>query len=88
MDIAAFSITKKVTTWLLIIILVGGGLGAYEEIGKLEDPAFTIKQAKVITNYPGATPRQVEEEVTYHIEDAMQQLEQLKRLKKTISREG
>lgn len=88
MNIAEFAITKKVTTWLLVAILVFGGLSAYQKMGKLEDPAFTIKQAKVITNYPGATPEQVEEEVTYHIEEAMQQLGQLKRLKKTISREG
>ena len=88
MNIAEFSITRKVTTWLLVIIFMGGGYSAYQSMGKLEDPAFTIKQAKIITNYPGATPRQVEEEVTYHIEDAMQQLEQLKRLRKTISREG
>ena len=88
MNIAEFAITKKVTTWLLVVILVFGGLSAYQKMGKLEDPAFTIKQAKVVTNYPGATPEQVEEEVTYHIEEAMQQLGQLKLLKKTISREG
>ena len=88
MNVAEFAITKKVTTWLLVVILVGGGVSAYQEMGKLEDPPFTIKQAKVVTNYPGATPQQVEEEVTYHIEEAMQQLGQLKRLKKTISREG
>jgi multidrug efflux pump subunit AcrB len=88
MNIAEFAITKRVTTWLLVLILVFGGLSAYQQMGKLEDPNFTIKQAKIITNYPGATPQQVEEEVTYHVEEAMQQLGQLKRLKKTISREG
>jgi multidrug efflux pump subunit AcrB len=88
MDIAEFAITKKVTTWLLVAILVFGGLSAYQEMGKLEDPNFTIKQAKIVTDYPGATPEQVDREVTYHIEEAMQQLGQLKRLKKTISREG
>ena len=74
MNIAEFAITKKVTTWLLVLIMVFGGLSAYRQMGKLEDPNFTIKQAKVVTNYPGATPRQVEEEVTYHVEEAMQQL--------------
>ncbi|MEH6651027.1 MAG: efflux RND transporter permease subunit [Motiliproteus sp.] len=88
MNIAEFSIKSKVTTWLVVIILIGGGLTAYEKIGKLEDPAFTIKEAKVITYYPGANPAQVNDEVTYHIEDAIQQLEQLKRIKMSVSREG
>ena len=40
----------------MVIILVGGGMQAYQQMGKLEDPAFTIKEAKVFTPYPGATP--------------------------------
>ncbi len=88
MGIAEFSMRNRVTTWLLIVVLVGGGFLGYEEMGKLEDPNFTIKQAKIVTLYPGATPMEVQNEVTYHVENAMQQLEQLKRLNKTISREG
>ena len=80
MNIAEFSIKSKVITWLVVIILVGGGLSAYEEMGKLEDPEFTIKEAKVFTLYPGANPQQVNSEVTYHVEDAVQQLEEIKRL--------
>ncbi|NRB41861.1 MAG: efflux RND transporter permease subunit [Pseudomonadales bacterium] len=88
MNIAEYAVKNVVSTWLLVIIFLGGGLLAYEKMGKLEDPDFTIKEAKIITLYPGATPQQVQEEVTYHIEDAMQQLGQLKRLKMTISSEG
>ncbi|MEH6471885.1 MAG: efflux RND transporter permease subunit [Halopseudomonas sp.] len=88
MNIAEFSIKSKVITWLVVIILVGGGLSAYESIGKLEDPEFTIKEAKVITLYPGANAEQVNAEVTYHVEDAVQQMEQLKRIKMSVSREG
>ena len=43
-------------------------------IGRLEDPAFTIKTAVVITHYPGASAQQVEEEVTLPLENALQQL--------------
>lgn len=88
MNIAQYSIVNKVVTWLVVIILVGGGITAYDKIGKLEDPAFTIKEAKVITLYPGATADEVESEVTFHVEDALQQLEQLKRLKMTVNRPG
>jgi len=87
-NIGQYSVKNKVVTWLVAIVLVGGGLQAYQSIGKLEDPAFTIKEAKVFTPYPGASPTQVRTEVTYHIEDAIQQMEQLKELKMSISREG
>ncbi|MEH6453113.1 MAG: efflux RND transporter permease subunit, partial [Psychromonas sp.] len=88
MNIAQYSIANKVVTWLVVIILIGGGITAYDKIGKLEDPAFTIKEAKVITLYPGATADEVEAEVTFHVEDALQQMEQLKRLKMTVNRPG
>ena len=87
MNIAEYSVTKKVTTWLLIILFVAGGFTALQEISRLEDPEFTIKQAKVYTAYPGATPQEVEREVTYHIENAVQQLQQLKRVE-SISQQG
>jgi len=87
-NIGQYSVKNKVVTWLVVIILVGGGLQAYQGIGKLEDPAFTIKEAKVFTPYPGASPGEVRTEVTYHIEDAIQQMEQVKELKMSISREG
>ena len=88
MNIGEYSVRTPVTSWLLVIILVGGGLWAFQEMGKLEDPAFTIKQAKIITLYPGATAQQVQDEVTYHIEDAIQKLGQVKRIKMTVSRPG
>ncbi len=87
MNIAEYSVTKKVTTWLLIILFLGGGITALQDISRLEDPEFTIKEAKVYTLYPGATPQEVEREVTYHIEDAVQQLQQLKRVE-SISQNG
>ena len=87
MNIAEYSVTKPVTTWLLVILFLAGGLSAYQEISRLEDPEFTIKEAKVYTYYPGATPIEVEKEVTYHLENAVQQLPQLDRVE-SISSEG
>ncbi len=88
MNIGEFSVKNKVVSWLLVIILVGGGIYGFEQMGKLEDPAFTIKKAKVITYYPGATAQQVQDEITYHIEDAIQRMAQIKRIKMSISRPG
>jgi multidrug efflux pump subunit AcrB len=88
MNIGEYSVKTPVISWLLVVILVGGGLWGFERMGKLEDPAFTIKLAKIITLYPGATAQQVQDEVTYHIEDAIQRMEQVKHIKMTVSRPG
>jgi len=73
-NIAAYFIKRKVTSWMLVLILLVGGVIAFTGLGQLEDPEFTIKDALVITYYPGASPEQVEEEVTYPVEIALQNL--------------
>jgi multidrug efflux pump subunit AcrB len=88
MNIGEYSIHSKVVSWLLVVIMVGGGLAAFEEMGKLEDPAFMIKSAKILTRYPGATAQEVQDEVTYQLEDAIQKLEQVKWIKMSVSRPG
>ena len=88
MNIGSYSVENKVVSWLLVITFVAGGMWGFERMGKLEDPNFTIKQAKIITLYPGATAQEVQDEVTYHIEEALQLMGQLKRIKMSISRPG
>lgn len=88
MNIGAFSVENKVISWLIVIVMVAGGAVGFQQMGKLEDPNFTIKQAKIITLYPGATAQEVQDEVTYHLEEALQLMGQLKRIKMSISRPG
>jgi len=88
MNIGEYSIENKVISWLLVVIMVGGGIIAFDRMGKLEDPAFTIKSAKILTPYPGATAQEVQNELTYHLEDAIQKLPQVKRIKMSVSRPG
>ena len=88
MNIGEYSVRNPVISWLLVVIMVGGGLIAYESIGKLEDPPFTIKSAKILTPYPGATAQEVQDELTYHLEDAIQRMPQIKRIKMSVSRPG
>ncbi len=88
MNIGEYSVERPVISWLIVIILVFGGIWAFDNMGKLEDPAFTIKLAKIITLYPGASAQQVQDEVTYHIEDALQRMGQVKHIKMSISRPG
>jgi multidrug efflux pump subunit AcrB len=58
-------------------LAVLGGIVSYLNIGRLEDPEFTIKQALIVTPYPGASAEEVAQEVTNPIESAVQQLGQL-----------
>lgn len=85
MDIARYSLDKPVNIWLLVFIMLLGGLIAMSNIGRLEDPAFTIKQVKVITAFPGAGAQKVEREVTEPLEIAIQQMPQLYELKSISS---
>lgn len=74
MGIANYFVKNRTTSWIVTLILLIGGLVAFKGLGRFEDPQFTIKQALIITQYPGASPTQVEEEVTFPLENAIQQL--------------
>ena len=87
MNIASYFVNNRTSSWMVTLILLLGGLIAFLNLGRLEDPQFTIKQAMVITVYPGASPTQVEEEVTYPIENAIQQLPYVDNIK-SISTAG
>jgi multidrug efflux pump subunit AcrB len=87
MNLAEYSIKKKTVTLVITVLLVLGGLISFTNIGMLEDPEFTVKDAVVITAYPGASPQEVEEEVTDKVEIAIQQLGQLDEIK-SISKAG
>jgi multidrug efflux pump subunit AcrB len=86
MNIAEFSIQKNVITWTLTAVLLVVGYYAYLGLPRLEDPEFAIKEAVVVTPYPGASAREVEKEVSEKIEKAAQNLGQLKRVESYSSR--
>ena len=75
MNIAEYAINHRIISWLFVgLLLLGGGI-CFFGLGQLEFPEFTVKEAMVITQYPGASPQQVEEEVTLPLEQAIQELE-------------
>jgi multidrug efflux pump subunit AcrB len=85
-NIAELSIRKSVITWVMTALLVVLGAKAFFSLAWLEDPEFTIKDAVVLTPYPGASAAEVEVEVTNVIEKAAQQLGQLKFVESRSSR--
>ena len=87
MKLVEFIITKRTIVVFATLLLVVGGLWSYFHLGELEDPEFVIKKAVVVTLYPGASPTEVEEQVTDVIEKAAQQLEGLDYVR-SLSRAG
>jgi multidrug efflux pump subunit AcrB len=87
MNIAEISIKYRLVTLVLTVVLCVAGWKAFDGMGRLEDPEFTIKDAQVVTHYPGGSARQVSEEVSEEIETAIQQMGQLKHIVST-SQEG
>ena len=87
MKLVEFIVKQRVVVVFATLLLVVGGLRAYFQLGKLEDPEFAIKTALVVTRYPGASPVEVEEQVTDVIERAVQQLDALD-VVRSISRAG
>ncbi len=87
MSLTAVAIEKKAVTYFGLLILVAAGTMSYFELGQLEDPEFSIKTAVITTLYPGASPEEVELEVTDRIEKAIQELPAVKNIY-SISRAG
>jgi multidrug efflux pump subunit AcrB len=85
-NVGEFSVRKNRVIYTSMLFVLLGGIVAYHRIGRLEDPEFTIKEALIITPYPGASPEEVAKEVTNPIEIACQQLGQLKRVESESTR--
>jgi len=64
---------RNLINFLVFCLLVGGML-AYDSMSKLEDPEIKVRQAMVVTTYPGASAHQVELEVTDPLEKAIREM--------------
>jgi multidrug efflux pump subunit AcrB len=86
MNPGVFSVKNDRVVFVAMALVLAGGVVAYRELGRLEDPEFTIKEALIVTPYPGASAEEVALEVTNPIETACQQLGQLKGVESESSR--
>lgn len=87
LNLAELSIRNPLLCVIAIVLFVVGGFQAYDAMPRFEDPEFTIRIAKVFTPYPGASPREVMDEVTEPIETALQQLAEVKEIT-SVSKSG
>ncbi|RJG47541.1 efflux RND transporter permease subunit [Motilimonas pumila] len=77
MNIAHYTLAKRTSVWVLIALTLIGGYISYLKLARFEDPEFVIRQAVIVTPYPGATAEEVANEVTDIIEGAVQGLQEL-----------
>ncbi|MDH3886489.1 MAG: efflux RND transporter permease subunit, partial [Desulfobacterales bacterium] len=77
MNLTSFALDRKTLINFLVLLVFVGGVFSFSTLGRLEDPDFTVKVGAIITQYPGASPAEVELEVTDRIERAIQEMPQL-----------
>ncbi|WP_394497033.1 efflux RND transporter permease subunit [Shewanella sp. ENK2] len=87
MNLAEFAIKQRVFVCFFTVLCIIAGIYSYFDLGKLEDPSFTVKTAVVVTLYPGASASEVENLVTDKIETKLQEMSSLDTLR-SLSRPG
>lgn len=70
-DFGSWALRNRKLVYFVLAVLVVGGVFAYRNMSKLEDPKIVVKQAMVVTTYPGASAHQVELEVTDVLEKSI-----------------
>ncbi|XFO64835.1 Swarming motility protein SwrC [Sporomusa silvacetica DSM 10669] len=81
LNLTEWALGHKQFIYFFIALFFIAGIFSYKNLGRMEDPDFTIKQMVVSVAWPGATARQMEEQVTDKIEKKLQDLPGLKYLK-------
>ena len=87
MGLTAFAIKNRVLTYFTAVVVFLVGIAAFFNLGQLEDPVFTVKTAVIVTTYAGASPEEVELEVTDRLEIALQEIAEIKYIE-SISKAG
>jgi multidrug efflux pump subunit AcrB len=85
MNPGIFAMKNRLITMIVILASLAGGWNAYKNMSRFEDPEFTIRTAVIITQYPGATPTEVANEITEPLESAIQQMQEVESLESTSS---
>lgn len=87
MRLIDYFIKNKIVTLVLTLLIFFGGILSYMKLGKLEDPEFKVKEALVVTLYPGATPHEVELQVSDPLEQKIREMPKIESIE-SISKAG
>ncbi|KRB08010.1 efflux RND transporter permease subunit [Lysobacter sp. Root690] len=73
-NLSALAVRERSITLFLIFLVSLAGLVSFFNLGRAEDPAFTVKVMTVVTAWPGATAQEMQDQVAEKIEKRLQEL--------------
>jgi len=73
-NLSALAVRERSITLFLILLVSVAGILAFFQLGRAEDPPFTIKQMTVVTAWPGATAQEMQDQVAEPLEKRLQEL--------------
>jgi len=73
-NLSALAVRERSVTLFLILLVAVAGILAFFQLGRAEDPPFTVKQLTVITAWPGATAQEMQDQVADPLEKRLQEL--------------
>ena len=71
-NLSELALKNKVLVWYFIVIIAIAGVFSYMKLGRMEDPAYTVRQMVVTVAWPGASAQQMQDQVTDKIEKKLQ----------------
>jgi AcrB/AcrD/AcrF family. len=86
-NLSAFAVKERAITLFLIIAITGAGIYAFLNLGRAEDPPYTIKEMVISAAWPGATAQEMQELVAEPYEKRLQELRWYDRVE-TMTRPG
>ena len=79
-NLSEWAITHQALVLFTILLLAAAGAYSYLNLGRAEDPSFTIKVMVVNVAWPGATASEMQSQVADKIEKKLQELPYLDRI--------
>ena len=79
-NLTEVSLKNRTLVWYFIIITAIGGILSYFQLGRMEDPQFTIREMVVSVAWPGATAEEMQTQVTDKLEKRLQDTPHLRSL--------
>ena len=80
LNLSEWAITHRALVLFMILLLGAAGAYSYLNLGRAEDPSFTIKVMVVNVAWPGATATEMQAQVADKIEKKLQELPYLDRV--------
>lgn len=86
-NLSAWAVTHRSMVLFMMLVILVSGVFSYTQLGRSEDPAFNVPNMTAVVIWPGATAKEVQDQVMNRIEKRLRELDGFDRVK-TFSRQG